>query len=67
VKIDVVFETSDQLSETAVREDLILEILRLAESLGIEFASPTRVIQLAPPSVATRVPASHTPRSAGAA
>jgi MscS family membrane protein len=50
IKIDVFFEITDRSSETAVREELIVEILRLAEALGITFSSPAQTVQLTLPA-----------------
>jgi MscS family membrane protein len=50
VKIDVFFEAMDRGSEMSLREELILEILRLAESLRIEFASTTQMVHFTLPT-----------------
>jgi MscS family membrane protein len=50
VKIDVFFEANDRGSEMTLREELILEILRLAESLRIEFASTTQMVHFTLPT-----------------
>ncbi len=68
VKIDVFVATADRMSEPDVREEMILEILRLAESLGIEFASPTQLVHVVvPPGAPVRPASTNLSRSADAA
>jgi MscS family membrane protein len=50
VLVNVYFEAADRQQELAARDTLILEILRLAEELGIELAYPTQTIHLVPPA-----------------
>lgn len=59
--VSVHFEVSDGKTEVVVREGLILELLRLAESLGIEFATPTSAVTIAVPGIQ---PFQHSPATA---
>jgi MscS family membrane protein len=49
VQVDVYFEVTEGESERAIREELIVEILRLAERLRLDFASPTQMVRLTLP------------------
>ncbi len=46
--ITVFFASTDNLTERAAREALILQIVRLAEKLDVQFAFPTRTLHVAP-------------------
>ena len=45
ILIQVFFEVPDGHAELTARDELILDILRLAERLGISFDSPTIVLE----------------------
>ena len=44
--MDVAFDGTSPDTESATREVLIIEILRLAETLGIEFANPAQRVNV---------------------
>lgn len=68
VQVNVFFQVSDGMTEAVVREGFILEILRLAESLGIEFAVPKSAIMInVPGAELSQRPPSSARRSAEAA
>jgi MscS family membrane protein len=48
VLVSVYFDVADWHEELEARDALILEILRLADDLGVELAYPTQTIHLAP-------------------
>lgn len=45
--VTVFFDVADNLEERAAREALIVEIIRLAERIGVSFAFPTRTLHVA--------------------
>jgi MscS family membrane protein len=49
VLVNVYFEVADRHEELMARDELILDILRLAEDLHIELAYPTQTIHVIPP------------------
>jgi MscS family membrane protein len=49
VLVNVYFEGADRQQELAARDAFILEVLRLAEELGVELAYPTQTVHLVPP------------------
>ena len=51
IAVTVYFDLSRRRSDAEAREELILGILRLAESLRVEFAYPTHTIHFAPGTV----------------
>jgi len=70
VMLYMFFEVPDWNTELRERERLFLDILRLAEQLGIEFAFPTQTVHLFPgegPGEAGPLPEGHTDASAGRA
>jgi MscS family membrane protein len=50
VLVNVYFEAADRQQELAARDALILDVLRLAEELGVELAYPTQTIHLVSPA-----------------
>jgi MscS family membrane protein len=50
VLVSVYFEVGDRHEELAARDALILDVLRLAEELHVELASPAQTIQLVAPA-----------------
>ena len=55
ILIQVFFEVSDGHAELTARDDLILDILRLAERLGISFDSPSIVFEREPRAEAGQI------------
>jgi hypothetical protein len=53
----------DRQAELAARDGLILDILRLAERLGIAFESPTMILERDRPSSTTQGQGDPEPRS----
>ncbi|MFQ3588122.1 MAG: mechanosensitive ion channel family protein [Fimbriimonadaceae bacterium] len=49
VLIQVFFDADDWAHELALRERLLLDVWRIADEIGVEFAFPTHTVHLAPP------------------